>query len=316
MINLRTLDLNLLTVFETIYEARNITAAARQLGMTQSAASHALGRLRIAFRDELFIRSSEGLVPTAATQALYPSIRDALDTIRDAVSGKAAFNPVRSRRSFRIAIPHIMGPFIALQLEERVAAIAPSIDLSFDTRTLPLDLLADIEEGRTDVAVDWMPAAEGTFVNQHLFDDDLVLIVRRDHPRISARATVSSMSRERFVTLHLRPSMSSAPAALRRLLASSRWKSAFRVSEFLEIPMVVAATDLLGIVPGSIARPLRSLELLRLLPLPFDPGPVPIVMTWHVGRRRDPGHIWLRQLVQQEVHRFAAEARSATASAV
>ena len=312
MPNLRALDLNLLTLFETVYEMRNITAAAERLGMTQSAASHALGRLRETLRDDLFIRSSEGLAPTAPAQALYPAIRDALDMIRGAVSGKASFDPARSRRVFRIAIPHVMGPFYGLQLEARAAALAPSVELSFDTRTLPFDLLAEMEEGRIDVAVDWMPALDGSFVNQPIFDDELMLIVRRDHSRIAAPTTMAALDRERFVTLHPRPSSSALPVAVRQLIASSKWTSAFRVSEFLEVPMVVAATDLLGIMPRSIARPLHSIGLLRLLPLPVDLAPVPILLTWHAGRRRDPGHSWLRRLVRQEIRRFASEALSVT----
>jgi DNA-binding transcriptional LysR family regulator len=311
MFNLRALDLNLLTVFESVYETRNITAAAERLGLTQSATSHALGRLRDALRDELFVRSRNGLVPTASAQALYPVVRHALDAVRDAVSGQTTFDPARSRRSFRLAIPHVMGPFVGLRLEKSVAAVAPAVELSFDTRTLPWDLLTDLEEGRTDLAIDWMPAADGTFVNQHLFDDELILIVRRDHPRIDATTTAVALDRERFVTLHLRPSTAATPQVLRRLIASGRLKSAFRVSEFLEVPAVVASTDLLGLMPKSIARQLRAIELLRLLPLPFDLGAVPIVLTWHGGRRRDPGHTWLRRLVRLEVRRFIGESLSA-----
>ncbi len=312
MLNLRALDLNLLTLFETVYATRNITSAAQQLGMTQSAASHALGRLRDALKDDLFIRSSEGLTPTAPAQAMYPAVRDALDMIREAVSGKATFDPARSRRTFRIAIPHVMGPFIGLELVARATALAPSVELTFDTRTLPLDLLMEMEEGRIDVAVDWMPAAEATFVNQRIFDDQLMLIVRRGHPRITTAPTMAALDRERFVTLHSRPASSAMPAAVRQLLAFSKWKSAFRVSEFLEVPVVVAATDLLGIMPRSTARPLRSIDLVRLVPLPVDLAPVPILLTWHAGRRRDPGHTWLRRLVRQEVRRFASKALAAT----
>lgn len=315
MFNLRALDINLLTVFESVYETRNITAAAERLGLTQSAASHALGRLRDALKDDLFIRSRHGLMPTASAQALYPAVHNALDTIRDAVSGKATFDPARSRRSFRIAIPHVMGPFIGLELEKSAAALAPYVELSFDTRTLPWDLLTDIEEGRTDVAIDWMPAAEGTFVNQHLFDDELILIASRDHPRITSTSTAVALENERFVTLHMRPSTAATPHAVRRLIASTRLKSAFRVSEFLEVPAVVASTELLGLMPKSIARQLRAIGLLHLLPLPFDLGKVPIVLTWHAGRRRDPGHMWLRRLVRQEVRRFVGAAVSALPAA-
>jgi LysR family transcriptional activator for leuABCD operon len=307
MFNLRTLDLNLLTLFEAVYETRSITAAAEQLGMTQSAASHALGRLRDAIRDELFLRSSAGLIPTASAQVLYPAVRESLDTIREAVSGKATFDPGRSRRTFRIAIPHVMGPFIGLQLEHHIREAAPAVTLSFDTRTLPADPLADLQKGRTDVSVDWMAPAEDGFVSQHLFDDRLLLIVRRGHPRITKAPALHVLDRERFVTLHARPSALAMPAAVRQVLAVQKWKSAFRVSEFLEIPVVVAASDLVGIMPLSMMRALRAINLLELMPLPIDVPPVPIVLTWHGGRRRDPGHAWLRRMVRQQIKRFAAE---------
>ena len=118
MANLRSLDLNLLTVFEAVYDTHNITEAAKRLGLTQSAASHALGRLREALRDDLFVRSSEGLKPTEAALSLYPAVRSALDGIRTAVAGKATFDPASARGTFRIAIPYVIGPFVALRLED------------------------------------------------------------------------------------------------------------------------------------------------------------------------------------------------------
>jgi DNA-binding transcriptional LysR family regulator len=203
-----------------------------------------------------------------------------------------------------------MGPFIGLQLEEHVNSTAPSVTLSFDTRTLPNDPLADLQKGRVDLAIDWMPAGDDGFINQHLFDDRLILIARRGHPRITAPPALAALGRERFVTLHARPASQTLPATVRQLLALQKWKTAFRVSEFLEIPVVVAASDLVGIMPVSTAQALRAMNLLQLLPLPLDLAPVPIVLTWHAGRRRDPGHAWLRRVVRQQVSRFAAEVLS------
>jgi LysR family transcriptional activator for leuABCD operon len=308
MSNLRSLDLNLLTVFEAVYETHNITEAAKRLGLTQSAASHALGRLRETLRDDLFIRGGEGLKPTEAALALYPAVRSALDGIRAAVSGKATFDPARARRTFRIAIPYVIGPFVALRLEERLKAEAPSIELYFDTRTLPLNLLSELEEGRTDVAVDWWTATEARFVNQHIFDDRLMVVVRRDHPRIHDSPSLAALERESFVGLHRRPAQWERTPAVKEVLALRDWKIAFNVSEFLEIPLIVAATDFVSMMPLSMAGTLQMAGLVRLLPFPTALSPVEIKMTWHAGRRRDPAHMWLRRLVRQEVRRFADEA--------
>jgi LysR family transcriptional activator for leuABCD operon len=311
MANLRSLDLNLLTVFEAVYNTQNITEAAKRLGLTQSAASHALRRLREALRDDLFVRGGDGLKPTEAALSLYPAVRSALDGIRTAVAGKATFDPTNARDSFHIAIPYVIGPFIALRLEECLKAEAPSVELHFDTRTIPLNLLSELEEGRTDVAVDWWTATEARFVNQHIFDDQLMIVVGRDHPRIRDAPSLAALERENFVGLHRRPAQWDRALAIKQVLALRHWKIALNVSEFIEVPLIVAATDFVSVMPQSMASILEKTGLVRLLPFPAPLPPLAIKMTWHAGRRRDPGHMWLRRIVRREVRRFADGAAAA-----
>ena len=311
MANLRSLDLNLLTVFEAVYDTKNITEAAQRLGLTQSAASHALRRLREALRDDLFVRGGDGLKPTEAALSLYPAVRSALDGIRTAVAGKATFDPASARGTFHIAIPYVIGPFVALRLEERLKAEAPSVELHFDTRTIPLNLLSELEEGRTDVAVDWWTATEARFVNQHIFDDQLLIVVRRDHPRIRAAPSLAALERESFVGLHRRPAQWDRALAIKQVLALRDWKIGLKVSEFIEVPLIVAATDFVSVMPQSMSGALEKTGLLRLLPFPAPLPPLDIKMTWHAGRRRDPGHMWLRRIVRREVRRYADDAAAA-----
>jgi DNA-binding transcriptional LysR family regulator len=127
MFNLRTLDLNLLTVFEAIYELRAVSGAADHLALSQSATSHALSRLREACRDDLFVRANQSLSPTPIAQEMYPSIKQALDALRATLTEASGFDPGTSQRRFRISIPHPMGPFHALGLRAAVAAAAPSV---------------------------------------------------------------------------------------------------------------------------------------------------------------------------------------------
>jgi LysR family transcriptional activator for leuABCD operon len=311
MANLRSLDLNLLTVFEAVYDAQNITEAAKRLGLTQSAASHALGRLREALRDDLFVRGGDGLKPTEAALSLYPVVRSALDGIRTAVAGKETFDPASARGTFRIAIPYVIGPFVALQLEKRIKKEAPTLELLFDTRTIPVNLLAELEEGRADVAIDWWTATEARFVNQHVFNDRLMLVVGRDHPRIRETPSLAALEHESFVGLHRRPLNWDRALAIKAVLAVRDWNIAFNVSEFLEVPLVVAETELVSVMPLSMARVLEKTGIVRLLPFPAPLPPLEIKMTWHAGRRRDPRHMWLRRVVRREVRRFADEAAAA-----
>jgi LysR family transcriptional regulator, transcriptional activator for leuABCD operon len=154
--NLRSLDLNLLTVFEAIYELGTVSSAADRLALSQSAASHGLARLRDACKDDLFVRTRQGLSPTPAAQEMYPAIKQALDVLRATLAEASGFDPGTSKRRFRISLPHPMGPFYSLALRAAVAA-APSVVVTFDTVSRPLDLEENLRDGVVDVAIDWLP---------------------------------------------------------------------------------------------------------------------------------------------------------------
>ncbi len=173
MFNLRSLDLNLLTVFETIYELGSVSGAADRLALSQSATSHSLSRLRQACNDELFVRTPQGFAPTPVAQAMYPVIKQALEALRASLAEASGFDPARSKRRFRICIPHPMGPFYALDLRATVAVTAPDVVLTFDTVSRPVDLEDNLRDGVVDLAIDWLPVGLDPFVNRKLFDDSI-----------------------------------------------------------------------------------------------------------------------------------------------
>lgn len=122
MFNLRSLDLNLLTVFEAIFEIGTVSGAADRLALSQSATSRALSRLREACRDDLFVSTAQGLSPTAVAKEMYPTIHQSLEALRESLAEASGFDPARSQRHFRISIPHPRGPFNALDLRAAAAA--------------------------------------------------------------------------------------------------------------------------------------------------------------------------------------------------
>ena len=305
MFNLRRLDLNLLTVFEAIYELGSVTAAADRLALSQSAASHALSRLRQACNDELFVRAPQGLSPTPVAQTMYPPIRQALEALRASLAEASGFDPAQSQRHFRISIPHPMGPFYALALRATALATAPGVALTFDTVSLPVDLEDNLRDGVVDLAIDWLPVELDPFVNSKLFDDRLVLIARRGHPSAREGMTIEDLREAEFVTPHRRREVEHLPQALRELYGL-HLQVAVRVSELLEIPTVVASTDLLGLMPASLGSLMENRMGLRVLAIPLELPAVPIYMTWHQTRRNDSGHRWLREIVAEEVRRLAS----------
>ena len=304
MFNLRSLDLNLLTVFEAIYEVGTVSSAADRLALSQSATSHALSRLREVCRDELFVRARLGLSPTPVAQAMYPTIKQALEALRISLAEASGFDPVRSQRRFRISIPHPMGPFYALALRAAAASVAPSIVLTFDTVSRPVGLEDNLRDGTADIAIDWLPVTRDPFVNRKLFDDQVVLLARSDHPSAHPGLTIEDLQKTEFVTLHRRRDIGHAPQPLKDV-SNLIIHDAVHVSELLEIPTVVASTDLLGIFLSSMGPLMKKRLGLQVLPIPLDLPPMPIYMIWHETRRHDAAHRWLREIVAQELGRLA-----------
>ena len=303
MFNLRSLDLNLLTVFEAIYELGVVSGAADRLALSQSATSHALSRLREVCKDDLFVRTRQGLSPTPVAKDMYPAIKQALDALRTSLAEASGFDPASSQRRFRISVPHPMGPFYALNLRAAVAAVAPGIVLIFDTVSWPVGLEDDLRDGTTDIAIDWLPVVMDPFVNRKLFDDQLVLVVRSDHPSVNVGVTIEGLRTQEFVTVHRRGQIDHTPQAIRELY-KLELRVAVHVSELLEIPTVVASTDLLGIFPSSMGPLMEKRLGLRVLPIPLELPVVPIYMIWHETRRHDTAHSWLRNIVVAELGRF------------
>ena len=296
--NLRGMDLNLLTIFEVVYETGSITRAAERLGLTQPTTSHALARLRETFKDDLFVRSGHGVAPTATARQIYPEVKRSLDGLRRAVSEARGFEPAESTRHFTIAIPHPMGPVWALAIRAAIAAAAPGVRLTFDTRTLPFDLANRLRDGDVDVCVDWFPLEGDRIVLRRLFDEHLVFVARGNHPRVRPDTSNDLLRQEQFVGIH--PRQGNPPESMRMIrhaLMELDFDWAVHLSEFLEVPFVALLTDLVCYLPASMLKQNRGDVLLQVLRNVIPDIPIPISLVWHESRRSDEGHRWLRDTV-------------------
>lgn len=293
MLNLRSVDLNLLPVFEAAYEERSLSGAAARLSMTQPAVSHALARLRVLCNDDLFVRRSRGVEPTPVADLVYANVRGALGAVREAVSERRTFDPRRSARKFFISIPHPMGPLIAIRLRERLAKIAPSVELHFSTRSRPVELEREMREGRVDLAVDWIIPLGPRFHSTVLFVDALVAVARVGHPALRRVRSVRDLQQGSFVTLRPRREPGESVAGIEQW-TRLRLPFALEVSELLEVFLVAGESDLFGLIPRSMMKIARDVFKLR----PLRAGPagagVPIKVVWPANRERDPAHAFLR----------------------
>jgi len=297
VLNLRSIDLNLLPVFEAAYEERSLSRAADRLAMTQSAVSHALSRLRAMFRDELFIRQARGVLPTPAAHMIYGKLRGTLASVRESVSEMRGFDPKTSARKFFVSIAHPLGPMIAVRLRERLARVAPGIEAAFSTRSRPIDLERSMREGRVDAAVDWLAPGRAQFFEVTLFEDAVVAVARHGHPALRRTRSIEDLKSGAFVSLRPRVEGEHPVAGMRE------WQRldlnyALEVSEILEVFMVASQSDLFGLIPRSMMRFAKA--SFRLTPLPAGPKTisVPIKLLWFANREADPAHLFLRKQIQ------------------
>jgi DNA-binding transcriptional LysR family regulator len=300
VLNLRRVDLNLLPIFEAAYEERSLSRAADRLALTQPAVSHALSRLRALFADELFIRRSRGVQPTPAADRIYARLRGGLDAVRAAVVESRGFDPATSERQFFVSIPHPLGPMMGVRLRERLARAAPHVGVAFSTRSRPVDQERGLRDGRIDAAIDWLVPAGAGLREAVVFDDGLLVMARRGHPVLRYRKAEDVVRAAEFVTLRPRVEGEHPVPALREWQRMSL-RIALEVSEFVEVLMVAAGSDLLAPVPFSMEALARRRFDLRAVTAMRRVAPIPIRMIWHPARERDPAHAFLRTELAQAV---------------
>ncbi|RZL87806.1 MAG: LysR family transcriptional regulator [Variovorax sp.] len=295
MVNLRSVDLNLLPIFEAVYEEQNLTGAADRLAMSQPAVSNAVARLRDVFNDELFVRHGRGVHRTPTADAIYAKLHGALGTVRDSFSGNRGFDPKSATRSFVISMPHPMGPLLAVRLREQLAVAAPGVKVSFSTRSRPVEQEQALLDGRFDAAVDWLVPGRSRFNEIVLFEDAMVAVARLDHPGIQKVRT--GLNALEFVALRPRVEGESSVPGIQEWL---RLKLNFvlEVSELLEVLMIASQSDLVGLVPRSMLKLARDTFHLRALPVEITTKAIPIKLVWTASRAADPAQVFIRRQIE------------------
>jgi DNA-binding transcriptional LysR family regulator len=295
--NWRTLDLNLLVVFDAVAQERNVTRAAAKLNMTQPAISHALARLRGALRDELFVRTPEGMEPTPYAERVAGPVRAALESLQTALNCAAPFDPTTAEGSFSVAVNNRAALVLAAPLAATVAAEALGVRLDLRPSGT-LDLAERLDRGELDLAIGGLAAPGERFSDRRLFEDHFAALVRRGHTA-AAGETIALDALGSYPHLALSSTGEETDFVDAELARHGLIRRIALRAPLLAAAATLAQSDMIAVVSESAARAFARAAPLDVLQLPFASPRLVTAMLWH--RRLDdvPAHQWLRSVVQR-----------------
>ena len=304
--NFRTLDLNLLRVFDEVMAERSLTRAARNLSLTQPAVSNALRRLRETLGDELVQRSGQGMAPTPRAVVIWPAVREALRQLQASLIPNE-FVAAEATTAFVLAMADATAAELIPGLTEILEREAQGVGI----RVVPLttrDPRRMLDEEACDLAVGYFPsvvpdltvkAQNGEampFLFQRLYDGEYVCVMRKDHPLAGGVLSLDDFCNAR----HMLVSFSGRPYGFidESLAALGRERRVvLTVNQFFTAGRVVAHSNLLTVLPRHFVRVTGIDAQLALQPLPFAVSPVHVDALWHRRSDRLSAHVWLRRAV-------------------
>ncbi|MEY4544368.1 MAG: hypothetical protein RL685_563 [Pseudomonadota bacterium] len=290
-------DLNLLRVLCALLDEQHLTRAGKRLGLTQSATSHALARLRRLFDDPLFVRTSRGLVPTARAQELAEPVRRAMFAVDGCFRTEPPFIPASAARNFSIATSDYGSFVLAPRLIERLGREAPNVDVWL--RPLDPNFGEQLARGDADVVVAPRRTDElrAGIHSRRLYRERFVCLLRQGHPVLKKGLDLAAWTSLRHILITPR---GTAGGVVDDTLAAlgKRRRVALAVPHFLLAPHVVAGTDSIVTLGARVAE-----AFARLLPLCVVEPPVKlptfeVLLYWHERHHRDPAQQWFRAAVR------------------
>ena len=309
------LDLNLLRVFNAVMEERSVLRAGQRLCLSQSAVSHALARLREMLDDDLFVRTTTGMQPTARALTMAPLVQEAWKILEAAI-GPRRFEPGNSTKRFTIAVSDFVTMIMLPDLLHLLRREAPLVGLVVrpDSR---IDLIEQIDLGQIDAAIGTFSEVPARFKSSSLFAYDDVLITNssRRLGKLSLEK-LSSLSIA-VVSLHgehegivdgfvserglARRSEMYDRIALEQAFSGSQRSPRIAVSlpHFLALPALLEGTDLTAIVPRPFARSLTSMHPLTMHELPYKTTSAEVSVLWQERNADAAPQVWLREMLRR-----------------
>ncbi len=305
LLELHRIDVNLLVALDALTRERSVTKAAQRAGVTQSAMSHTLRRLRELFDDPLLVRGRGGMVLTPRAEALSLPLRSGLMSLARTLAEPAVFTPGDAIRAFRIVSPDLFNDLVLPSLLRRFGDEAPGVDLA--VVPVPKRLADALETGEVDLAIhpvllDAEPFDLGTDVDTELqrrtlFRDSFRCFLRQDHPALAGNKRLSLRAYTGLRHVLVSPS-GEGPGVVDRILNDRDLgrRIALRVPSFSSALTILAQSDLVLTAPHSLLQCANAASL-ACVGTPVQMPDHAITMLWHRRFSEEPAHRWLRELM-------------------
>ena len=292
------IDRTLLRCFDALVTERSVSRAAERVGVSQPTMSNALARLRVVFGDPLLLRARGMMTPTNRALELVEPVRSAISNIDGILARSRTFDPATSHARFVLTAPEYVEYTLVPRLVQALENVAPNIAL--DVRSVnPAKALEWLESGELDLRVGWVRDPPSSLRSKLLFRDRFVCLARHGHPKVRGR-----LGLQQYLTLpHVRARTSPRSDFWRVLDEAGdgrrRTRVAHVVQDFMVIPRVVAATDLIAVVPERFAHTAADRNVLQVLRSPLRLPPICIAAYWHERSQREPAHRWFRKILTE-----------------
>ncbi|MDO8447485.1 MAG: LysR family transcriptional regulator [Rhodoferax sp.] len=294
--HIKDIDLNLLRLFDAVYRTRNVSRAAELLDLTQPAVSQGLTRLRLLVKDPLFMRAPGGVQPSPKADRLADAVRSALSTIEQAFNESVQFEPLQSRKTFRIHMSDIGESRFLPALMMALRECAPGVRV--ETSALSANTIGDaLDSGRIDFAIGFLPTVKETQRVQ-LLKDRYVVLLRAGHPFVlkfnrrkrSGTALLEDLRQLEFVAVRTH---SDTLRILQLLQLEDRLR--LTTEHFMVLPAIVRATDLAVVMPRNIARGFAEGGGYAIIEPAFPLRDFTVSLHWSKRFESDPGNHWMLQ---------------------
>lgn len=294
---LRRMDLTLLLVLLGLLKHRKASEVARSLGLTQSAISQALKRLRDLFQDELFLRRPHGMEPTATALALEAPVAAAVEALRGALGVAQQFDPATARGTVKIAALDAQQAVLIPELARCLAQKAPGISLS----VLPLgrDAAVDaLSESRADLALGFLRDVPDMIASARLYEESFLVAGRPDALPDAPLVSLDAYCMAEHVLVSPGGDLRGVVDAQLQQIGRSR-RVTLGLPAFLPALAAVAVSGALVTLPASIARSFATGFGLVTARPPIEIKNFPVSAFWHRRNEGDPRTKWLVQLLSQ-----------------